>query len=462
LQLSLSLQIAKAGYRVVPLPQTERTIIAYRHGAGFYLPMTSRDLFQNARRVIPGGVNSPVRAFRSVGGEPFFVSRAEGARIVTVEGRELIDYVGSWGPAILGHAPDPVVAAVCGAAANGLSFGIPHPLEVEMAETICTFVPSVERVRMVNSGTEATMSCIRLARGFTGRDKIIKFEGCYHGHVDSLLVKAGSGALTHGQPDSAGVPPALAALTITLPFNDLAAVQEAFRINRKEIAAIILEPVPANAGLYLPEPDFLEGLRTCCDADGSLLIFDEVMTGFRVAPGGAQELYNVMPDLTALGKVIGGGLPVGAFGGRAAIMDMLSPEGPVYQAGTLSGNPVAMAAGLAQLKELVKRGGWSRLEELGKRLEDSIRPVIAGKPITFHRLGSMFCLYFCEGPICNLADARRSNQAAFARYFHGCLERGVYFAPSQFEAGFLSLAHTEADIDQSVRAAAEAIRAAGY
>ncbi|MGB9275445.1 MAG: glutamate-1-semialdehyde 2,1-aminomutase [Terrimicrobiaceae bacterium] len=424
--------------------------------------MTSHDLYQNATRVIPGGVNSPVRAFRGVGGEPFFVDRAEGSRIFTVEGRELIDYVGTWGPAILGHAQDAVIAAVCGAASKGLSFGIPNPLEVEMARTICDLVPSVEKVRMVNSGTEATMSCIRLARGFTGRDKIIKFEGCYHGHVDSLLVKAGSGALTHGRPDSAGVPAAFANLTITVPFNDPKAVQEAFAANANEIAAIILEPVPANAGLYLPEPGFLEQLRAFCDADGSLLIFDEVMTGFRVAPGGAQELYDVMPDLTALGKVIGGGLPVGAFGGRAMIMDMLSPDGPVYQAGTLSGNPIAMAAGLAQIGQLIKRGGWSRLEELGERLEEQMLKVIAGKPLTFHRLGSMFCLYFCEGPVRNLADARRSDQRAFSQYFHACLERGVYFAPSQFETAFLSLAHSDADITQTARAIAEALRVAGY
>ncbi|MGA7216472.1 MAG: glutamate-1-semialdehyde 2,1-aminomutase, partial [Terrimicrobiaceae bacterium] len=344
--------------------------------------MTSQDLFQNARRVIPGGVNSPVRAFRSVGGEPFFVARAEGSHIFTVEGRELIDYVGTWGPAILGHAPVAVIAAVCRAATKGLSFGIPNPLEVDMAQTICNLVPSVEKVRMVNSGTEATMSCIRLARGFTGRDKIIKFEGCYHGHVDSLLVKAGSGALTHGQPDSAGVPASLADLTISVPFNEPTAVQQAFAANRGEIAAIIVEPIPANAGLYLPEPGFLEELRTLCDAEGSLLIFDEVMTGFRIAPGGAQELYGVLPDLTALGKVIGGGLPVGAFGGRAAIMDMLSPDGPVYQAGTLSGNPIALAAGLAQLGELIQRGGWSRLEELGANLEERMQQGIKSKALT--------------------------------------------------------------------------------
>jgi glutamate-1-semialdehyde 2,1-aminomutase len=434
--------------------------IGYRQA--FIWLMTSHELFQRAMRVIPSGVNSPVRAFRGVGGEPFFVSRAEGARVFTIEGRELIDYVGTWGPAILGHAPDVVVAAVCGAASRGLSFGIPNPLEVEMAEMICSLVPSIERVRMVNSGTEATMSCLRLARGFTKRDKIIKFEGCYHGHVDSLLVKAGSGALTHGRPDSAGVPASLADLTIVLPFNDLGAVQEALQANHGEVAAIILEPVPANAGLYLPESGFLEGLRAHCDQEGVLLVFDEVMTGFRLSPGGAQELYNVRPDLTALGKVIGGGLPVGAFGGRAEIMGQLSPDGPVYQAGTLSGNPIAMAAGLAQINELIRRGGWSRLEELGAHFEEGIRRAIAGRPITFHRIGSMFCLYFCEGPVRNLTEAARSDRQRFARYFHACLDGGVYFAPSQFEAGFLSLAHSEADIEQSVRIAAAAVRAAGY
>jgi len=422
----------------------------------------SQDLFQTAKQFIPGGVNSPVRAFRGVGGEPFFVSSARGSRLTTVDGRQLIDYVGTWGPAILGHAPDVVVAAVCGTASNGLSFGIPNPLEVEMARTICQLVPSVQKVRMVNSGTEATMSCVRLARGFTGRDKILKFEGCYHGHVDSLLVKAGSGALTHGQPDSAGVPAALASLTITVPFNDIAAVRRAFAANPGEIAALILEPVPANAGLYLPEPGFLKELRTLCDREETLLIFDEVMTGFRLAPGGAQEIYGITPDLTAMGKVIGGGLPVGAFGGRAEIMDHLSPEGPVYQAGTLSGNPVAMAAGLAQLRELIQRGGWSRLEEVGGEFEEHVRTAIAGKPLTFHRIGSMFCLYFCEGPVRNLADAQCSNRTAFGKYFHACLEGGVYFAPSQYEAGFLSLAHTSEDIAETARVAVAALKAAGY
>jgi glutamate-1-semialdehyde 2,1-aminomutase len=420
----------------------------------------SHELFEAAKLRIPGGVNSPVRAFRSVGGEPFFVESASGCRVRDVDGRELIDYVGTWGPAILGHAPQVVIEAVRETAGRGLSFGIPNPLEVEMAETICRLVPSIEKVRMVNSGTEATMSCVRLARGFTGRDRIIKFEGCYHGHVDSLLVKAGSGALTHGRPDSAGVPGALAELTLTLPFNDLDAVTAAFQRERGDIAAIILEPVPANAGLYLPEPGFLEGLRTLCDAHGALLIFDEVMTGFRLAPGGYQQRCGIRPDLTALGKVIGGGLPVGAFGGRADIMDHLSPEGPVYQAGTLSGNPLALAAGLAQLREMERRNGWNDLEQLGAQFETAVREMITDRPLTFQRIGSMFCLYFTLGPVRNLADAQRSDRAAFNRFFHACLEGGVYFAPSQFEAGFLSLAHTSADLEETARVAREALEKA--
>jgi glutamate-1-semialdehyde 2,1-aminomutase len=417
----------------------------------------SHELFEAAKQRIPGGVNSPVRAFRSVGGEPFFVESASGCRVRDVDGREYIDYVGTWGPAILGHAPQPVIEAVRAAAGRGLSFGIPNPLEVEMAETICRMVPSIEKVRMVNSGTEATMSCIRLARGFTGRDRIVKFEGCYHGHVDSLLVKAGSGALTHGRPDSAGVPGALAELTITLPFNDLDAAKAVFAQHGKEIAAVILEPVPANAGLYLPEPGYLEALRSLCEAHGALLIFDEVMTGFRLAPGGYQELCGIRPDLTALGKVIGGGLPVGAFGGRADIMDHLSPNGPVYQAGTLSGNPLALAAGLAQLHEMERLDGWRTLDALGAQFEAAVREAISGRPLTFQRIGSMFCLYFTEEPVRNLADAQRSNREAFNRYFHACLEGGVYFAPSQFEAGFLSLAHTAADLDATCTIAHKAL-----
>ena len=407
---------------------------------------TSAGLFAAAKKRIPGGVNSPVRAFRGVGGEPFFTKAARGCRLETVDGRELIDFVGTWGPAILGHAPEVVINAVRAAAGNGLSFGTPNPFEVEMAETICRLVPSVEKVRMVNSGTEATMSCVRLARGFTGRPMIVKFEGCYHGHVDSLLVKAGSGALTNGTPDSAGVPAELARLTLALPFNDLGAVEEAFAAHPGQIAAVILEPVPANAGLYLPKPGFLEGLREICTRDGALLVFDEVMTGFRLAPGGAQEVFGITPDLTAMGKVIGGGLPVGAFGGRGEIMDFLSPDGPVYQAGTLSGNPIALAAGLAQLRELECTGGWAKLERLGAEFEAAMRDAISGLPLTFHRIGSMFCLYFCDGPVWNLGDAMRSDRGRFAKFFHACLDAGVYFAPSQFEAGFLSAAHTSDDL----------------
>ncbi len=416
-------------------------------------------LFARARLRIPGGVNSPVRAFRGLGREPFFVDRAAGANIWDVDGKEYIDYVGTWGPAILGHAPAVVIDAVREAATRAVSFGIPNPLEVEMAELICRWVPSVEKVRMVNSGTEATMSCVRLARGFTGRDKIIKFEGCYHGHVDSLLVHAGSGALTHGQPDSAGVPKEFASLTIALPFNDLEAVRAAFRNNPGEIAAIILEPIPANAGLYFPQPGFLEGLRAECSAHGALLIFDEVMTGFRVARGGAQEVYGIRPDLTALGKVIGGGLPVGAFGGRAEIMDKLSPLGPVYQAGTLSGNPLAMAAGLAQLRELERVDGWKQLEKLGAQLEQATKNSLGktNAEASFHRIGSMFCLFFTAGPVLNLEDARRSDIGRFVRFFNHCLDAGVYFAPSQFETGFLSTAHEPAQIERTARIVHEAL-----
>src|ERR1700731_4429089 len=346
---------------------------------------------------IPGGVNSPVRAFRNVSGEPFFVAHADGARIYDVDGNEYIDYVGSWGTAILGHAPKVIVDALGDAARRGLSFGIPNPLEVEVAELICKWMPSIEKVRMVNSGTEATMSCIRLARAFTKRDKIIKFDGCYHGHVDALLVKTGSGALTHGQPDSAGVPQAFADLTISLPFNNVDLVRKAFRENK--IAAVILEPIPANAGLYFPREEFLSILREECTKHGALLIFDEVMTGFRVARGGAQQIYGIAPDLTALGKVIGGGLPVGAFGGRAEIMDQLSPDGPVYQAGTLSGNPLAMTAGIAQLGELERIDAWKLLEKLGAQFENAVCEAIGGAKIdlTFHRTGSMFCLFFARG-----------------------------------------------------------------
>jgi glutamate-1-semialdehyde 2,1-aminomutase len=423
--------------------------------------MTSRssELFRAAEKRIPGGVNSPVRAFRNVGGEPFFVAHADGARIYDVDGNEYIDYVGSWGAAILGHAPKVIVDVVSKTARCGLSFGIPNPLEVEMAELICEWMPSIEKLRMVNSGTEATMSCIRLARAFTGRDKIIKFDGCYHGHVDALLVKTGSGALTHGQPDSAGVPQSFVDLTISLPFNDIDLVRKAFRENKNKIAAIILEPIPANAGLYLPRENFLSMLRDECTKHGALLIFDEVITGFRIARGGAQEIYGIKPDLTALGKILGGGLPVGAFGGRAKIMNQLSPDGRVYQAGTLSGNPLAMAAGLAQLRELERINGWKLLEERGAQFEKAACDSLAEAKVetTFHRAGSMFCLFFAPGPIVDLAHAQRSDSKRFATFFHACLKGGVYFAPSQFETGFISTAHTERDIEQTTSVLRDAL-----
>jgi len=423
--------------------------------------VTSRSshLFAAAQKRIPGGVNSPVRAFRHVEAEPFFVERAQGAKVWDVDGNEYIDYVGSWGPAILGHAPSAIINAVREAAARGLSFGIPNPLEVEMAELLCKWMPAIEKVRMVNSGTEATMSCLRLARAFTGRDKIIKFDGCYHGHVDALLVKTGSGALTHRRPDSAGVPQAFVDLTISLPFNNAEFVRAAFRQNRNEIAAVLLEPIPANAGLYFPRQDFLAILREECTKQGALLIFDEVMTGFRVARGGAQEIYGVTSDLTALGKVIGGGLPVGAFGGKAEIMDQLSPDGPVYQAGTLSGNPLAMAAGLAQLRELERINGWKLLEKLGAQFEKVARDAISKAKIdvALHRIGSMFCLFFASEPIVDLSGAQRSDLKMFAKFFHACLKHGVYFAPSQFETGFISTAHTPEDIERTGAVMREAL-----
>jgi glutamate-1-semialdehyde 2,1-aminomutase len=422
----------------------------------------SEELFAEALRHIPGGVNSPVRAFRAVGGSPFFARRALGARVEDVDGNAYIDYVCTWGPSILGHAHPKVIAAVKAAAENGTSFGIPNPLEVELARTICAWVPSVEKVRMTNSGTEATMTAVRLARGFTRRDKIVKFEGCYHGHVDSLLVKAGSGALTLGQPDSAGIPAALAALTLTLPFNDADALRAAFAANPGEIAGVIVEPIPANAGLILPAPGYLETMRGLCTAHGALLIFDEVMTGFRVARGGAQELLGVRPDLSCFGKVIGGGLPVGALGGRADIMDHLAPNGPVYQAGTLSGNPLAMAAGLAQLRILEEQDGFGKLEKLGALLEAETRGALkaAGRDYGFYRVGSMFCLFLTGRPVRNLDDAKTSDTQAFAKFFHALLDRGVYVAPSQFETGFISTAHTEDDLATTARAVRDALRAA--
>src|SRR5580698_3482551 len=420
----------------------------------------SEKLFAESLKYIPGGVNSPVRAFRAVGGHPFFVNRASGAHVWDVDGNELIDYVLTWGPAILGHAHPKIIAAVKAAAEHGTSFGIPNPHELTMAKMICELVPSVQKVRMTNSGTEACMSVIRLARGFTRRDKIIKFDGCYHGHADSLLVRAGSGALTFGHPDSAGVPAAFTEHTIVLPYNDVEAVKAAFGANENEIAGIIVEPVPGNAGLYLPQPGYLEFLSTITKADGALLIFDEVMTGFRLARGGAQERFHIKPDLSTFGKVIGGGLPVGAFGGRAEVMDCLAPLGPVYQAGTLSGNPVAMAAGLANLEELIFTDAYGRLEELGFALESGMKEAAntAGVAVQFNRIGSMFCGYFTSEPVHNLADALKSDRSRFAKYFHSMLERGIYLAPSQFEAGFISTAHTMADIEKTIAAARESFR----
>ena len=445
----------------------------------------SESLFAEALKYIPGGVNSPVRAFRAVGGQPFFVSKAKGARVWDVDGNELIDFVCTWGPAILGHAHPKIISAIKTAADHGTSFGIPNPFEVTMAKLICSLVPSIQKVRMTNSGTEACMSAIRLARGFTKRDKIIKFDGCYHGHVDSLLVKAGSGALTFGHPDSAGVPAAFTQHTIVLPFNDADAVKAAFAANKNQIAGIIVEPVPGNAGLYLPKPGYLEFLSEVTRANGALLIFDEVMTGFRLAPGGAQERFGIRPDLTTLGKIIGGGLPVGAFGGRADIMDLLAPLGPVYQAGTLSGNPLAMAAGIAALNELSRSrreealtekskknqrlltssptkelNAYARLEQLGAQLEAGLKAAAqaANVPVQFNRCGSMFCAYFTSRPVWSLADAMRSDRARFKKYFHGMLAEGVYLAPSQFEAGFISTAHSKTDIEKTVSAATKVLR----
>jgi len=494
----------------------------------------SEALFAEALKYIPGGVNSPVRAFRAVGGQPFFVQTARGARVWDVDDNEYTDYVCTWGPAILGHAHPKIIKAVQQAAERGTSFGIPNPLEVTMAKLVCAAVPSVQKVRMCNSGTEACMSAIRLARGFTKRDKIIKFDGCYHGHADSLLVKAGSGALTFGNPDSAGVPAAFTQHTIVVPFNDTDAVKAAFDANPDQVAGIIVEPVPGNAGLYLPKPGYLEFLRKMTTDNGALLIFDEVMTGFRLAWGGAQERFGITPDLSCFGKIIGGGLPVGAFGGRADIMDLLAPLGPVYQAGTLSGNPLAMAAGIAALEELSnaecgvpnaeslgptltpalshrmgegessaageyaeprrnygrgaqpvpspgregqgegesanpkaesrkpksEKGAYARLEQLGAQLEAGMKGAArsANVPVQFNRCGSMFCAYFADRPVHNLRDAMHSDRERFKRFFHGMLGEGIYFAPSQFEAGFVSTAHTVEDVEKTVDAAARVMR----
>ncbi|HET7687776.1 MAG TPA: glutamate-1-semialdehyde 2,1-aminomutase [Candidatus Macondimonas sp.] len=421
---------------------------------------SSEALFEEARRYIPGGVNSPVRAFRRVGGTPVFIDRAQGAYVVDVAGRRYVDYVGSWGPMIVGHAHPEVVGAVQQAAARGLSFGAPTALETQLARRVCQLMPAIEKVRFVNSGTEATMSAIRLARGATGRDRIIKFEGCYHGHADSLLVKAGSGALTLGVPTSPGVPAALAAQTLTLRYNDLDSVREAFAQLGEEIAAVIVEPVAGNMNCVPPVPGFLAGLRALCDEYASLLIFDEVMTGFRVALGGAQARYGVRPDLTTLGKVIGGGMPVGAFGGRASLMDQLAPDGPIYQAGTLSGNPIAMSAGLATLNILSQPGFFERLENMTQRLTDGLaeRAQAHGIALETTAVGGMFGLFFtANGPIRYFEEVMNCDVARFKRFFHGMLAHGIYLAPSAFEAGFVSAMHGEGELAATLLAADEVL-----
>ncbi|MGB4947102.1 MAG: glutamate-1-semialdehyde 2,1-aminomutase [Candidatus Competibacter denitrificans] len=415
----------------------------------------SAQLFAEAQRYIPGGVNSPVRAFRGVGGTPIFFKRGAGAYLYDEDDRRYIDYVGSWGPMIAGHAHPAVVRAVQEAAANGLSFGAPTALETAMAHRIQELVPSMELVRMCNSGTEATMSAIRLARGFTARNTIIKFEGCYHGHSDSLLIKAGSGALTLGVPTSPGVPAALAAYTVTLTYNDLSQAEDAFAQLGEEIAGVIVEPVAGNMNCIPPAPGFLAGLRELCDRYGSVLIFDEVMTGFRVAAGGAQQLYGIKPDLTTLGKVIGGGMPVGAFGGRRSIMEKLAPLGPVYQAGTLSGNPVAMAAGLATLTLITEPGFHAQLSTKTQRLSDGLVTVAreSGVPLTANQVGGMFGIFFTETPVSRYAQAVACDVERFKAFFHGMLAEGIYLAPSAFEAGFVSSAHTDGDINETLDAA---------
>ena len=420
----------------------------------------SEALFTEAQKYIPGGVNSPVRSFRSVGGTPPFIARGQSARVWDVDGNEYIDYLGSWGPLVLGHSHPAVVEAIKKSAESGTSFGAPVEQEVELAKIICDQLPSVESVRLVSSGTEACMSAIRLARAFTNRDKIIKFAGCYHGHADGLLVKAGSGALTHGIPTSAGVPESYASETLVADYNNIESVDKFFTANPTSIAAVIIEPVAGNMGVIPPSPGFLEGLRRITKNNGALLIFDEVITGFRVGPSGAQGLFGITPDITTMGKIIGGGLPVGAYGGRKDIMEMVAPLGAMYQAGTLSGNPLAVSAGIATLTELQKPGVFKKLEEMAERLTEGLTKAFqaAEIPSSINRVGSMFTGFFNDGPVTTLEDAEGSDTEMYGRYFHAMQENGVYIAPSQFEAGFVSTAHTEADIDATVTKASEALR----
>ncbi|MEJ5375337.1 MAG: glutamate-1-semialdehyde 2,1-aminomutase [bacterium] len=420
----------------------------------------SRNLYARALELMPGGVNSPVRAFKAVGGDPLFIERAQGAHLWDADGNTYVDYVGSWGPMILGHRHPEVLEAIEKALSRGSSFGAPTDLEIELAELIVERIPSVEMVRMVSSGTEATMSAIRLARGVTGRDRIVKFEGCYHGHADGLLVKAGSGAITFGVPDSAGVPRAYAELTLTLPFNDVEAFRKAMGECGEEIACVIVEPVAGNVGVIPPQEGFLQALRQETSKAGALLIFDEVITGFRVSRGGAQELYGIMPDLTCLGKIVGGGLPVGAYGGPRHIMEQVAPLGPVYQAGTLSGNPLAMAAGIATLKVLGRPGTYEELEEKGKKLEEAFRDAArqAGVPLRQHRVGSMLGAFFTKEEVWDYASAKTADTARYARFFMEMLSRGVYLAPSQFEAAFVSLAHSNEDLERTQEALEAAMK----
>ena len=420
----------------------------------------SEALFTEAQKYIPGGVNSPVRSFRSVGGTPPFIARGQSARVWDVDGNEYIDYLGSWGPLVLGHSHPAVVEAIKKSAESGTSFGAPVEQEVELAKIICDQLPSVESVRLVSSGTEACMSAIRLARAFTNRDKIIKFAGCYHGHADGLLVKAGSGALTHGIPTSAGVPESYASETLVADYNNIESVDKFFTANPKSIAAVIIEPVAGNMGVIPPSPGFLDGLRRITKNNGALLIFDEVITGFRVGPSGAQGLFGITPDITTMGKIIGGGLPVGAYGGRKDIMEMVAPLGAMYQAGTLSGNPLAVSAGIATLTELQKPGVFKKLEEMAERLTEGLTKAFqaAEIPSSINRVGSMFTGFFNDGPVTTLEDAEGSDTEMYGRYFHAMQENGVYIAPSQFEAGFVSTAHTESDIDATLTKASEALR----